>query len=1015
MPYAKAPGLARQVIPVSFSGGLDTKTAEQLVVPGKFLVLENCVRRKTGRIEKRNGFSALGTGTTNRPAPHTGSPLSEGKKLSTLADELVLRDSNSLYSYAESNNSWDYKGECPSVSVTSTQVIRNSGRQAMPDGTEIAGIQISAWEDSRGGVRYSAYDSITGSALAYDKEITPTGSRPRVASINQTAFIFYIDGGQLKYKTILVTNPTAFASSSPTNWLTSVADVAYDVYATEGHFVFSVNKTDTSILVGYINESGVIGNGANGLPATASIAPGTAGTSGSSVYADAVLGKKYVYVVHLSSTTVVCTAFSALLTVQSTVSIATGTDPRNSSTILKTGATNATVIYERVDTDSGIFSVDIAFNGITATLATSPSIVALGVGMVSKAFEVGGHIYVLSAFESQLQPSCFLIRSDGLVVARIASGISDGTVKDANYPGADKTGLPSVFTNAQGVPQTLIVTTSRLQADAGGTVHALSKGIQKTALDFSGAALASVEAGNGLIIPGGSTLLYDGVSAVEAGFHVYPEPVIAAAGVGGGTFPSTGLYSYKMTYEWVDAQGQIHRSAPSILKSVNFASTAGYVTFHIPTLRLTNKSDAFGRVNAVIAIYRSTAGQSSVLYKLKEIENDVSVDYISYTDNNADGVGLELREVIYTTGGVVENIAPPACKVSIKHKNRVVLAGLERPGIVAYSKELVYGEAPAFTDTFTLSADSTKGGVTALGSLDDKLILFKKDSILAVAGDGPLETGAQNDFSQPQQLDSDVGCSNQDSILTIPTGLVFQSDKGIYLLNRTLGTGYIGASVEAFNSYKITSAVLLEDVNEARFTTLNGPTLVYNYFFDQWSVFTNYEAEHAITALGSYLHLKSDGRIMKEDSGYLDNESRIAMAIETSWLALNNLQGYQRVYKYEFLGDYLSNHITRVKVGYDYEPVFTQTVYYNAGDALNLTAYGDDPTYGESTVYGGDGSLSYQFFSKPRRQKCKAIKFRLEDLDTLTENGGGSFNLVSLALLVGVKEGMSEVSKTKEI
>jgi hypothetical protein len=241
----------------------------------------------------------------------------------------------------------------------------------------------------------------------------------------------------------------------------------------------------------------------------------------------------------------------------------------------------------------------------------------------------------------------------------------------------------------------------------------------------------------------------------------------------------------------------------------------------------------------------------------------------------------------------------------------------------------------------------------------------------------------------------------------MPDGIMFKSDKGIYLLDRSLGVNYIGADVADYNHLTITSAIVLEDVNEVRFTTSDGACLVYNYLFRQWSTFSNYEAVSALNLSGEYYHLKSNGTVFKESDAYLDNGAKIKMTIETSWIATAGLQGFQRLKEWSILGDYLSDHYTKVKLFYDYEGYASETVYFNVDEDLDISYYGDG-VYGSSTVYGSGSSSVYQFSHKPRRQKCQAVKLRIEDLDTKTLGGGGSFNLVTLSLDIGVKGGISK-------
>jgi hypothetical protein len=506
---------------------------------------------------------------------------------------------------------------------------------------------------------------------------------------------------------------------------------------------------------------------------------------------------------------------------------------------------------------------------------------------------------------------------------------------------------------------------------------------------------------------------YDGISLTELGFNLYPEGISAVSSNSTGSLTNSGVYRLTAVYEWIDGFGQIHQSAPDVKLTVTMGASDDTITVTIPTLRLTSKTG--DRADAKIVVYRSIDGGVEVLYRDNETTNDPTADTVTVVLTQSDA-SIQTKAILYTTGGVLENIAPPSASVVLKHKNRLFLAGLEDGNQIAYSKEFVSGEGVAFSDAFIIQVDPRGGPIKSLGVLDDKLIIFKEDRAFALTGDGPLDTGQQNDYVSPFLVSGDTGCRQQESIAITPNGLIFKSDKGIYLLDRALGMQYIGAPVENFNALTVTSSTILEDINEVRFTTSDGQALVYNYFFDQWSTFTNYQAVSAINAFGSYLHLRSDGQVRGETAdAYLDAGGKIRMAIETSWLAFANLQGYQRIYRYAFLGDFVSNHVTKVKLAYDYEEAFTETVYFNVDTGLDLTYYGDDPVYGDSTVYGGTGSGVYQFSSKPRRQKCESMKFRIEDIDNQVLEGGGSFNLVGLTLEVGQKATINKMRGSKRI
>ena len=108
----------------------------------------------------------------------------------------------------------------------------------------------------------------------------------------------------------------------------------------------------------------------------------------------------------------------------------------------------------------------------------------------------------------------------------------------------------------------------------------------------------------------------------------------------------------------------------------------------------------------------------------------------------------------------------------------------------------------------------------------------------------PSPSGANNDFSEAIKIAGNTGCANPASVVEIKDGLFYQDPtKGIWLLDRSLQEYYIGADVEAFNGYIVTSAQLSEGYTQVRFSISNGTDLVYDYVAGQWSVFTNHSAE----------------------------------------------------------------------------------------------------------------------------------------------------------------------------
>ncbi len=997
-------------IPIQFQG-LDTNTASQLVVPGKFLVLENCVRRKSLKLQKRPGFSSLGTGIIG-----SSSVIESGNRIDKFGTDTLLLNEDSIYSYSDSNDKWIDRGELVSVTVESRPVMRNTASQSTADVAYGRGLTCYVWEDTRGGARFSVNDEETGVSIVYDTVLNASAVRPKVLAMRDGFVIFYQVSTTLYTRAISYVTPTSIGTE--TSFSTGViAASPYDVtqYSTTiGAFAFNTSTND--IKVGYFLQSGAIGTGTNGAPSPIDILSATVLAGDAlTILTDTTNQKLYVlYYDDATSTNVTVSGITADLFTVVTETIEAIADVRN---II--GAINDAGVVQVYYEVSGATTYDnyIKYNtvtwvGVGTMTVGTPSVFKRSVGIYSKAFYRDDFVYFTAAYQSVLQPTYFTLKSNGQIVTKMLPGTGGGLSSRKGY----SVSCTPTYTGYYILPLEIA---TQLKIENGGTTITSTTGIQRARLSFNLADFDTDTLGQNFHVAGGIVMAYDGISATELGFHLFPENISTAQGISASL--ADGTYNYRVVYEWIDGKGQLHQSAPSITVTKVVAAGGGTakVTLTVPTLRLTEKTGTRTDINVVL--YRAAVGLSTVYYRMSttgttiaSVYNDPTADTVALVDG---GVGFSTSSaILYTTGGVLENTAPPSCSIVHNHKNRLFLAGLEDENAVIYGKQHIYGEGVAFTDSYNPLRTAPMGGpVRALGTLDDKLVIFKKDRIYSVVGEGPLDTGAQDDYQVPQEVSGDTGCDNQRSVVTTPMGLMFKSDKGIKLLNRSLEIEDIGADVGDFDHLTITSAAVVEDFDEVRFTTSDGVALVYNYMFKEWGTFTNYTAVSACISNGSYLHLKSNGTVNEETPDeYNDNGSKIKMAMETSWLSLAGIQGYQRIYYISVLGDFVSNHYTNLKLAYNFESCYNESVYFNTVTGLAQTTYGTDD-YGEESPYGGSGSSVYQFRWKPRQQKCESMKIRLEDIDSISTNGGGSFNLVSIALQAGVKVGLNKMGSSKTI
>jgi len=472
-----------------------------------------------------------------------------------------------------------------------------------------------------------------------------------------------------------------------------------------------------------------------------------------------------------------------------------------------------------------------------------------------------------------------------------------------------------------------------------------------------------------------------------------------------------------VVYEWTDSRNQIHRSAPSLIYSITTAANKSF-NITVPYLYVTDRKG--DRTNVVIAVYR-TEKNGTVFYKSSSISaptynNTTAVGFTVTINDDLSDATLITRELLYTTGGVLENIAPPACKIIARFKNRLFLAGLEQKNVLWYSKEHVEGEAVNFSDVLKIKVDDTGGNITALGELDDKLIIFKASTVFALIGDGPLPTGAQNTFSVPQLIASDVGCIDPYSVVRTRLGLMFKSKKGIYLLDRGLQIQYIGAEVEEWNDLTITSASVVDEQNQVRFTTSSGRCLVYDLYFQQWYTFTNIDAIDSAVWQGKYLFLKSTAEIWRETKGqYLDVDVPIISTYVLALLQFGQVQGFQRIFKINLLGENRGTHGLKIEVGYDYRDFYEERFIVYPDTVLFDSTWGDDTVWGEAgTLWGGNYDGVYQFQIRPRQQRCQALRLKVQDFFG-SGSGTAGFAFSNVTAEVGIEPNVARIAKSKII
>jgi hypothetical protein len=657
-------------------------------------------------------------------------------------------------------------------------------------------------------------------------------------------------------------------------------------------------------------------------------------------------------------------------------------------------------------------------------------------GLGSKAWADENDVHVNVIHDSLLQSTYFTYMDDGTMIGKFEQGVARGFVTESH--------LPNVQDLGDGAYQWCGIFRKRLDSTPGVvaattvTVNPIfqAEGIKRFKMDYkSPQGHEMVKVGRTGYFNGGQVWQYDGSQIVEAGFSMYPENFIVSAATTGSNLDASAEYWYKVYAVWTNANGEVERStaAAPILHTTGSSTTYRKPTLQIQTIQHTNKDIHF-------EVYRTLGGpgSNSPFYKVSSDDptatganqyraNDKTTDTVTFQDDMTDDIA-QTKEVDYQNSGELENVAPPGASVITEGKDRIWLAGLEDTSQIRYSKPKFAGAPVNFNDALSITVPEDGGAITGLRTMNNSLVIFKERAIYAMAGDGPNILGF-GQFGSPQLVTMDVGCKTQRSLVETPIGFMFQSSKGIYLLTKQFQTVYVGAEVEDYNANTVTGADISTDRNHVIFTYSDGRALLYDYFFQQWSTFTNSEGTASTFWKDLYCRGTDAGRVSKETPGeYLDAGARIQLKLETAWLKLRGLQGFQRVRRASIVGEFLSSHRLALDVSYNYEDLRRRLIF-DAGENVATPVFGTDDLDGDgSAAEFGDGtpfgsatqtsemeSTVYQFRAHLPVQKCQAVKFYFEDIASVGGALAGSYEITELMLEVGTKRGLFKSAGTRNV
>lgn len=1015
-----------EVINLPFGRGIEEGADPKSLAPGTPIVLLNRYVDKAGRVRKRWGV------TSKVQTIVGGGSISAGKRLLTRGDDLAVFDGTTLYSWASPLTSWTAVDRPPPLSAT-RKWLADSTRSVTSIDIAITGdFLVVAYIVASTGYLFYEVRSLSTNAV-----IVPTtllvasscgGPRVLINGAGTKAYIVYTYADNvavitLTLATLAVSAATVLANDSRT--VPSALDavigssasvetlyIAYETQAGASRLKLAAYTLSTLVAGSTLTE---VGTGIIHVCLSVGALAGSVSVAFSST---------------TSSLTRVWTVSSSLgASVVGPTTVYAGTSAQ--CFVAEASATQLLVGWLRDDgigTDAGRLTTALYSVAAHAQTAASERI-TFNVYQVSKPWSVSSrwyaqvitwvHPYSVTLTDPVAAPSC--------VVVEVETEASITGNQDATHPHVatleDQIGwyTPSFLcqiksaVDASGNVYIPAAVRGREPATylellpASWTIHKLATGASAIA--------SSAQVGGSALCVGAAPFWYDGATTLPYGFAHAPQIITTGASNNGGVIVA-GVYGYVAVYVWPDANGLKHRSVPSSPKTGTTAGANLTVDVRVSTASLSGKQRTTTATQAakpvLIEVYRTTIN-GDTYYRLtlepsqSVLTNDPRAADVTLRDTKADAdiwgsvpaITLSTRAQLYSSSAL-EDVPPPASLAVLSHKDRLWLVASDEHTVwpsKAFSDDPEY--APGFNEALTLSYARPKN---ALGSLDEMVVVLGPDSIDFVAGNGPDNQG--NGAWDRASMQTDVGCIESRSVVSIPQGLVFQSRRSLELLTRERTLSWFGQPVQdTLDAYPtITSAVVVPDQHQVRFTCNNsgltdGLVLVFDYARGLWSQFDyGFTIADACMVGGVYTMLRYSGTVFQEDTAtHLDDGVYVASAVEVVASAFGP-NAWHRLKDVQVLGTSSGNHDLTIKVRRDFATTYEQT--------KTFAAQSDVTTIG--VLEKARMTLA--------RQKGQGFAIRIEDATPTTGSvgiGAGPI-LEGLALYVQRKEGLPKVSGSRK-
>lgn len=501
-------------------------------------------------------------------------------------------------------------------------------------------------------------------------------------------------------------------------------------------------------------------------------------------------------------------------------------------------------------------------------------------------------------------------------------------------------------------------------------------------------------------VPGNSAAYIDEGNLQPIGTSSPPPALLGGVqATGGGALTLLTTYQVCMVIEVLDSDGNVWRSPPSLPVTYTLTGTNNQIAFNAT---IAPNQNITGRWR--VKTYRTSA--NGFVFRLTSTRVVFGAGGLSliYTENASDTT-IAASEVLYTTGETATAITPRASHL-MTAKDRLWLVNADFRTEVWYSKNLRPGRQPEFTNGNVIDIDDNYGDITGLSTIDDNLVVFKRNAIYFVNGDGFADDGSGTNVSTVM-VSGDVGAIPGSPIVQAGDAIYFVSDRGIYSIDRGGNVVFVGQPVDRYVNQplvqtpeRIWDGVYVPSKNEVRFVTDNY-ILVHNRKFATTATLTavstgaywcrwNFAGgRRALVINNQMVVIKSDGTVWREgDQNQLtDQGAAINGVIRSAWIRPQGLEGFLRLRRMRLVG-------TRTAGGGNISP--TMQIYFD-----NIDSAFEGPFAPQAAIGAGTSPVVAE--AMPRQHRCSAFSVQVN-----FPAGDNTYRLSGWTALVAAKQGIQK-------